>query len=123
VRRFPDVRFRHSEACHAARAALDLQPAPCRLSLERDGGVVRIVSDRPTFGPQPFLAIRTVTGEYRHDALDIDEPFRRWSYSFGPDTIPPAAIDRVGIGTCSPDGSATVLTWKPDTGRIEQSFT
>ena len=65
---FPDVPFRFSEAVDAMRSALQLPFAPaCDLdvrlaSVEGGGHVLEVRTETPTFGPQPWLGIKTRTG-------------------------------------------------------------
>ncbi len=106
------------------RAALRLSPqTPCRLALtleELDGlrHVLRISSDVPTFGPQPWLALKTVTGTYHHDNLDMDEPFKRWQYVLDEETFPLRALETIGIAANNAFGIGTVVTMDPRTGAV-----
>lgn len=124
-REFPGVRYVYSEALEAMRLALDLpKEAPCRfnLSLNRinDGLYeLTIESDKPIFGPQPYLAIKTVTQGYYHDNLDIHEPYRRWSYFFDGQTIPLPAVEKIGLAANNAYGATSVFHIEPATGKIE----
>jgi len=121
---YPSTRFKYSEAIEAMRAALGLSPQPpCRLDLtleeiDEDRHVLHIASDVPTFGPQPWLALKTVTGSYHHDNLDIDEPFKRWRYVFDEETFPLRALDTIGIAANNAFGIGTVVTMDPGTGTV-----
>ncbi len=70
----------------------------------------------PTFGPQPWLALRTVAGTYHHDNLDIDEPFHRWRYVFDEETYPLGALDAIGLAANNAYGVTTVVSVDPATG-------
>lgn len=119
--RRPDTPFRFCEAREAMRSALGLNPQPFSLDLTLTGGRLDIVAaEAPTFGPQPFLAIRTADGRYFHDNLIIHQPFRRWSYIFDEQSLPLRAVDRIGIGACGPTGEVTAATLEPATGIVRR---
>jgi hypothetical protein len=111
-----------SEALSAMRQALQLPAEPaCELetTLSRTGSsthVLEIRSQVPTFGPQPWLALRTTSGTYHHDNLDIDEPFHRWRYVFDEETYPVGALDAIGLAANNAYGVTTVVTVDPATG-------
>jgi len=115
---YPDVRFVYSEAREAFSRAIFGEhnpPVSNMLSMElesvpgSDKKRLVIESSEPTFGPQPFLAIRTKAGNYHHDNLDFQEPFRRWTYLFHSDTFEWAEVDRVGVGSNDRHGFSHVV--------------
>ena len=105
---FPDVRFRYAEAREAmnrvmfgdyrppSRNLLSVQITPAR---RRDTKLLTIEADEPTFGPQPFLAIRTRGGQYHHDNLDVQTPFLKWTYTFHEDTFLWDEVEAIGVAT------------------------
>ena len=114
ARRFPDVPFRYCTAQEAFQRAMDLDPNDrVTFSFEWRGNTLRIQADRPTFGPQPFLALKTRGGTYCTDNLDCDRPHRAWSYTFDEETLSLDAVDRIGVGACSPGGQATAAVLDP----------
>jgi hypothetical protein len=121
---FPDVAFRFSEAVQAMRDALLLAPQPaCELDLQIHAiddarHVLRVESPSRTFGPQPWLALKTVTGTYHHDNFDIDVPFHRWQYVFDDETFPLRALDSVGVAANNPCGITTVSVMDAPTGKV-----
>lgn len=115
---FPDVRFRYSEVREAFDRVVFGEYRPpeknilsLRLQSEPGSRLKRLVieSNEPTFGPQPFLAIRTRTGGYHHDNLDFQEPFRRWTYLFHADTFQWDEVDCLGVATNDRRGFAHVV--------------
>jgi hypothetical protein len=123
ARRFPDVSFWYCEARDAMRRALRL-PAqdPCRITLEREGDLLSIRSDSPTFGPQPFFAVKTRSGEFYTDNLDIQQPFREWTYTFDEQTFPPRALEAAGIGTCDPTGNVTTAVMDMESSVVTTTY-
>lgn len=118
--RRPKVRFRFCEAREAMRGALGLEPGetPFRLDVTLVGGRVDIRAAGRAFGPQPFLAIRTVEGRYFHDDMIIHEPFRSWSYVLDEQSLPLRAVDRIGVGACGVAGEVSVVVLDPSSGEI-----
>ncbi len=121
---FPDVPFRYSEAVQAMRDALGLAPEPaCELEM-----VVRAVDDAkhvldvrsPTasFGPQPWLALKTVGGAYHFDNFDISVPFHQWQYVLDEETFPLRALETAGVAASNAGGVTTVTTLDAGSGRI-----
>src|SRR5690606_4859280 len=132
-REFPGVPFLFSEALTAMREALQLPAQPaCELAvtLSRTGPsmptrelrapappsrtgpsshTLEIRSQVPTFGPQPWLALRTTAGTYHHDNLDTDEPFHRWRYVLDDETYPLGALDAIGVAANNAYGTTTVV--------------
>lgn len=120
---FPQTPFLYSEAVSAMRAALDLRPqAPCELDAELSRidertHVLSVKSAIPTFGPQPWLALKTVDGTYHFDNFDIDVPFHQWQYVFDDETIPIRAIESIGVAANNAFGATTVVVIDPSTGK------
>ena len=124
---FPEVSFRFSEAAAALREAERLAPQPpCELevSLRRvdDATTVLDVTSRvPTFGPQPWLALKTAAGTYHTDNFDIDVPFHRWQYVFDEETFPLRALSAIGVAANNAFGVTTVSLIDPATGRTSRT--
>ncbi len=120
---YPNVAFRYCEAVDAMRHALGLPPEPAcslDLALEKPNGahVLRITTPTRSFGPQPWLALKTKSGTYHNDNLDCDEPFRRWRYVFDDETFPLEALECIGVATNNSVGVTTVRTLDVTTGRV-----
>jgi len=121
---FPDVEFKFAESLEAMREALNLERAPrCNLDVQLEsigeyGHKLTVTSDYPTFGPQPYLAIKTVTNDYHHDNFDFQIPNRQWSYIFDEETFPIRAVETIGIATNNSYGVTTVTNLDTLTGSI-----
>jgi len=115
---WPTVSFRFCEAVEAMRQALRISsqpPCDLDLSLQEIGTathVLHVRSATPTFGPQPWLALKTVAGTYHYDNFDIDEPFHEWRYVFDEQTFPLHALDSVGVAANNSFGITTVSLMK-----------
>jgi hypothetical protein len=111
---FPGVPFRFSEAVAAMRSALKLPDiAPCELDMnvrriDDARHVLEVRSTTPTFGPQPWLALKTAAGSYHFDNFDIDRPFHQWRYVFDEETFPLSALSSIGVAANNAIGATTV---------------
>jgi hypothetical protein len=119
---FPDVPFLFSEAITAMRSALDLaiQP-PCELELtihrvDDSTHVLNVESKTPTFGPQPWLALKTLDGGYYFDNFDIQVPFHHWQYVFDEETFPLSVLSAIGVAANNAFGITTVAVMDAATG-------
>jgi hypothetical protein len=120
---FAHVPFRFCEAVDAMRSALGLRPdPPCELDLSlkpvaNATHVLEVRTTTPTFGPQPWLALKTTAGTYHYDNFDIDSPFHCWRYVFDAETFPLSALSAVGVAANNAFGVTTVSLLDPATGR------
>ncbi len=125
---FPEVEFIYSEAVNAMRRALSLPHLPrCNLELALkavgdNAHILSVRSDTPTFGPQPYLAIKTVTQDYHHDNFDFQIPNHMWTYTFDNETLPLRAVEAIGIATNNAHGVATVANLDTQTGQVTTRF-
>jgi hypothetical protein len=126
ARDYPDTPFVFSEAITAMRSALNLAAmAPCELdlTLQQVGDsthILKVESKIPTFGPQPWLALKTVDGTYHFDNFDIDIPFHSWQYVFDEDTFTLRALDAIGVAANNAVGVTTVAVMDPATGNVKK---
>lgn len=121
---FPGVTYSFASAVDAIRSALGLAVAPpCELDMllqSRGHGrhVLSVQSRTPTFGPQPWLALKTLSGDFHTDNFDIDVPFHRWQYVFDEDTFPICALSGIGVAANNAFGATTVKVMSPSTGTV-----
>ena len=118
---FPDVPFLFSEAVTAMRSALNLPVlGPCELKisieeLSTSRHIVKVSSEVPTFGPQPWLALKTAAGTYHFDNFDIDMPFHKWQYVLDEETLLKSALSAIGIAANNSYGITSVVVIDPHT--------
>lgn len=123
---YPEVPFRFCDALEAMRGALGLTPEPaCELDLTLSAvgdstHVLEVVSRTPTFGPQPWLALKTTAGTYHYDNFDIDTPFHRWQYVFDEETFPLGALSTIGVAANNAFGTTTVALLDAATGKVSR---
>jgi hypothetical protein len=125
---YDDVSLRFCEAVEAMRDALHLPyEPPCDLTLSLaalngNAHVLRVRTDTPTFGPQPWLALKTSAGSYHYDNFDIDTPHHHWQYVFDEDTFPLGALESVGVAATNAYGTSTVCLLNPATEKVTRKL-
>jgi hypothetical protein len=111
---FPEVKWHHAGAKEAAQKVLGLENAvPIKLNakLERSGDDLHLTVETnvDSFGPQPFLAIKTRDKRYLTDNFDFQIPKRKWTYVFDADTVLPQSLEKIGVAVNGMDGSTDVV--------------
>jgi hypothetical protein len=125
---FSDVGYQFSEAVEAMRHALRLtSEPPCELdlSLRKLGPashLLEVNSTVPTFGPQPWLAIKTMSGAYHYDNFDTETPFHRWQYVFDEESFPLRSLNAIGVAANNAFGTTTVSLLEPETGKVSKQY-
>lgn len=104
---YPRVRFKYCEEVEAFRCvtgAPEHIPNPLELEVvvhsnpKDDVPHLDILTKRGhVFGPQPFLAIETMSGRFIHDNLDFSTEDGVWHYAFHSDTLPLSDVRRIGV--------------------------
>ena len=116
ARKFPNVPYINAEGREAMRKALSLpNRTPPRLTHRLDGRMLEVSTDAPLFGPQPFLALKTIDGTFFHDNFDFQRPNESWSYTFDQHTFQIDKVVEIGIGACDATGNVSVLNINPKT--------
>lgn len=123
-KKFDDVSFRHATAIEGIRAVLDMEdPYPPELGAdleEIEGSTVLSVGcQNDIFGPQPFLALKTKSGDYIWQNFDRPDT-SVWTYTFDFHTLPIESIDCIGVAANSPSGATDVLKINPEQKRVER---
>jgi hypothetical protein len=125
---FPEVEFRYCEAVSAMRQALSLPRIPrCELeltlqSVDDHAHVLTVRTEAPTFGPQPYLAIKTVAGMYHHDNFDFQISHHEWTYTFDGETLPLRAVETIGVATNNAYGVTSVAALDTLTGQVTTRY-
>jgi hypothetical protein len=92
-----------------------LEQAPLKLELRyhpadnMDVASIEILTRQgKVFGPQPFLAIQTLSRRFIHDNLDFAPSLDRWFYAFHGDTLPISDVAQIGIAANDEYGNTNV---------------
>lgn len=108
--RYNDVEIKFSRSTIAFKDVIGL-PTDKKLNFDAtiNGNVMRIFfTEGEPFGPQPYLAIKTKGGEYRHDNLDFGEYKKVYYYTFDFNTSELHDIESLVIGTNDKYGNQCV---------------
>jgi len=109
AQKYPHVQIKHCDEVSAARESLNLQPLPeLKLQIRWKENTLFVESNHELWGPQPFLAIKTLDGRYLHDNMAFHGA-QLWSYTFDWMTIPKNALDIVAVGSHDAYGNTTVV--------------
>ena len=111
---YPDVQVIPENALTAIRHVLNLQQQyselRCDLQIIRNNAILKVEVTNPTFGPQPFLAIKTNDDHYIWENFDFQGP-RVWTFTFDENHIPFHKVHKIGVATNSSKGFAEVANY------------
>jgi len=123
ARMYPEVEFYYEDAITAMKKVLNIfqHHSDFKLELILEKNVLKVQSNQNIFGPQPFLAIKTVTGRYYWDNFDWGDKENVWYYTLDEHTFLPEMLDTVGVAANDQYGNVCVkcLQMKKN-GRREQ---
>ena len=104
-KKYPDVKFQYSETVEAFRKVIgydaeEIEKNALNLEVALSGNTLSVETlNGEIFGPQPYLAIKTKSGEYFHDNFDFQLSKRSFSYVFDEYTILPENIESIGVAS------------------------
>ena len=117
--KYPDVKYKFSEAKEAFQNALMLEERNLlKFDVEFDNNLMKVQANHKIFGPQPFLCIKTKGGRYFHDNFDFQEPFKSWTYTFDSITFQLSKLEMIGLAANDDYGNTTVVHIDPDTTTV-----
>ena len=106
---YPEVKFRYCSSLEGFRNVINtdykkINPVKLNIVLEKNPKndvpnlTIKTLQGK-VFGPQPFLAIETISRRFIHDNLDFSTDGNSWSYAFHTDTLPLSDVKKIGIAT------------------------
>lgn len=104
-KKYPNVKYQYSETVEAFRKVIgysveDIEKNALNLDVVLSGNTLSVDTlNGEIFGPQPYLAIKTKSGEYFHDNFDFQLPKHSFSYVFDEYTILPENIESIGVAS------------------------
>ena len=109
--KYPQVKLIHSNEIAAAQKCLSLKKSiPFELKIKWEGNRLITSSNKALFGPQPFLAIKTIDGEYYHDNMAYHGNLT-WSYEFDWMTIKKDTLETVAVASSDEIGDTSIKRW------------
>jgi hypothetical protein len=106
-----DIKFSGAESAARELIPLDLLEPDLKFHIEIVDNVLSVgIDEGSLFGPQPYLAIKSLSGNYFHDNFDVVIPKKKFSYTFDDATIPLCLVDSVGVGSSGKYGHFEVKT-------------
>lgn len=107
-KKYPSVKWKNAKASEAAKEVMEASREPISIEATLDNNQLVVKTSADTFGPQPFLAIKTKGGQYTMQNFDFQVPKREWSFTFDDESIHPDDIDLIGIATNSMNGTGAL---------------
>ena len=109
--RYPKVKLIHSNEIEAAQKCLSLKKEKLfELKINWVGNKFIVKSNKPLFGPQPFLAFKTINGDYYHDNMAYHDNLT-WSYEFDWMTVKKDDLVAVAVASSYEIGDTSIKRW------------
>ena len=120
---FSDVKFKWANAVEAFRGALDMKEIDLPdFDVEINDQFIRLkLLTGDVWGVQPFLALKTHSGEYFHDNFIIDGN-HTWTYAFDDDSLNMNAVSDIGFACNDKVGNTSVTRINLSTRVIEKKY-
>ena len=116
INKYPQVQFKFSETVEAFQKVIGYLPEEIgnnsihlKVVLDKNTLIVETIRGE-IFGPQPYLAFKTTTGEYFHDNFDFLIPKKTFSYVFDEYTVPIDNIETIAIASNDKFGNTFIRT-------------
>lgn len=117
--KYPDVCFKYSESVDAFRNVIgytkeEITDNKLELIGSFENNVLKVKTiNGMLFGPQPYLSIKTKTGEYYHDNFDFQEK-GVFTYTFDSYTIKMDEIEIIKVAGNDKYGNQCIITLSPN---------
>ncbi|MDA9244100.1 hypothetical protein N9O98_01400 [Amylibacter sp.] len=120
---FTDIPFKWANAVEAFRATLGMKKIDLHdFDVEINERFIRLkLLTGDIWGVQPFLALKTHSGEYFHDNFIIDDG-RTWTYAFDDDSINIDALSDIGFACNDKVGNTFVARINLSTRIVEKKY-
>jgi hypothetical protein len=114
--KYPNVQYEFSETLHAFRKVIgyskeEIESNKIKMTASLVENRLELnVLNGELFGPQPYLAIKTKSGDYFHDNFDFGDNNKLiYYYTFDDYTIPINSLDKVSIASNDIYGNTEIL--------------
>ena len=93
----------------------------CELIKYKNHTRLEVIAKNDIFGPQPYLAIKTLGGNYYWQNFDFEND-KEWSYSFDSNNLLIEEVAEIGVAVNSITGLTEVINITPTTGNITRTI-
>ena len=118
TKKYPNTKFKFSETVEAFRNVLGYKKEEIIRNELKIIGLIKNnilnieIVNGDIFGPQPYLAIKTKTGQYFHDNFDFGKCSKNFTYTFDDYTVPLINIEKVSVASNDKYGSTEILNFE-----------
>lgn len=103
------IKFKFSDAREAFHDEFKMSKIKLRFKIKFKKNKIFIKSNKKIFGPQPFLALKTVSNKYFHENFFIEEPFKKWIYTFDRHSIDIKNLKCFALAANDKFGNTTIV--------------
>jgi len=127
AKNYPDVKFQFSGALSAFRNALgyspkEIQKDRIQIKAQINEQVLTVeVVNGALFGSQPYLALKSITGNYWHDNFDFGNPGKEFFYTFDRNTISLEALCTIAIAANDKYGNTSIVAMQLVNGTVKSN--
>ena len=113
--KFPDIPFKFSPSVDAFRNVLgysseEVEKNKVEFDCSMHDNVLKVtITNGLPFGPQPYLAIKSKTGQYYHDNFDFGVFKKEYFYTFDRNTIELNKIDKIAVASNDKYGNSYII--------------
>ena len=116
--KYSNVNFKHSESINAFRSCLklereDILKNKIDFKIKIVGNILKVdLLNGDFFGPQPYLAIKTIDNKYFHDNFDFGETNKQFTYVFDEYTININRLEEICVASNDIYGNTCIKSLK-----------
>ncbi len=124
TKKYPNVNFKFSESTDAFRTVMgynnkEIENSRIVFDIDIKNNVLFLkVKNGELFGPQPYLAIKTVNGDYFHDNFDFGKFKKEYFYTFDSYTLELNKISKIAVASNDKYGNCYAVYFELENGKI-----
>lgn len=124
ILKYPHIKYKFSESVNAFRKVLGFDNKKIlnnKITFDAniDNSLLTVnITNGDIFGPQPYLALKTNTGDYFHDNFDFQIFKKSFSYTFDTYTLPLSSLSNIAIASNDKYGNTFIIKFTLENGNI-----